>query len=410
MFDHDRKLLLTIYKHALDAVNGKICVQDYLAKTSLNDNQYIIAIGKAASDMMQGAMNVVTRGLVITRYGYNNNQSVFDDRIRVIEAGHPVPDANSLKAGQALLEFISDIPHDADCLFLLSGGASALVEVLPEGLDIDDLEKVNSWLLGSGLAIHDMNIVRKLLSCIKGGRLTHYFNGITVRQLILSDVIGDQLDVIGSGLLAANHHSGTKPSMPDWVTGLINKAPPMPDEDDAVFDSTHSIILANNHTALQSAKEKALSLGIEVFLNPEPLVDDVQQVADALGKYIKPAQSGLYVFGGEPVVSLPEEPGRGGRMQTLALLLAQQISGRDDVLILCGATDGSDGSGEDAGALVDGKTIERGETEDFDIDDCICRADAGSFLEAAGDLLQTGPTGSNVNDLIIILKKRLNII
>ena len=405
MFDHDRKSLLTVYQHALDVVNGKSCVHDYLVNTSLDNKQYVIAIGKASSDMMQGAMDVVTRGLVITRYGYNNNQSTFDDRICVIEAGHPVPDANSLKAGQALLEFISDIPHDADCLFLLSGGASALVELLPEGLDIDDLEKVNGWLLGSGLAIHDMNVVRKLLSCIKGGRLAHYFNGVTVRQLILSDVIGDQLDVIGSGLLAANHDSGEKPSMPDWVIDLIDKAPPIPDEDDAVFDSIHSVILANNHTALQGAQEKALSLGIDVFLNPEPLVDDVQQVADALGKYIKTAKNGLHVFGGEPVVSLPEEPGRGGRMQMLALLLAQQISGRDDVLILCGATDGSDGSGEDAGALIDGKTIERGEIEDFDIDDCVSRADAGSFLEATGDLLQTGPTGSNVNDLIIILKK-----
>ncbi|MDH5436011.1 MAG: hydroxypyruvate reductase, partial [Gammaproteobacteria bacterium] len=221
-------------------------------------------------------------------------------------------------------------------------------------------------------------------------------------QLVMSDVIGDQLDIIGSGLLVPSNHTPLSSKIPDWIQNLINKAPPTPDKGFPVPDTA---ILANNLTAMQEAKEKALSLGMTVFLHPEPLIDEVQQVADRLSCYINTAQQGLHVFGGEPVINLPAHAGRGGRMQALALLLAQAIARRDDVLVLCGSTDGSDGSGEDAGALVDGTTLERGEMGGFDIDDCIRRADAGSFLEAAGDLIQTGPTGSNVNDLVLVLIK-----
>jgi hydroxypyruvate reductase len=422
----NKQRLLEIFNAAIKAVNGQKLVADYLRQNPINEKELsVIAIGKAAASMMaganQGLQNRIARGLVITKDGYVNPKLELA-YIEYLEAGHPIPDQRSLDAGLKLLKFIHNTPQNSFCLFLMSGGTSSLVEVLnpvifdesglsilvevlPEGLDIDDIEKVNNWLLGSGLAIHEMNVVRKLLSCIKGGRLASHFDGVNVQQLVLSDVIGDQLDVIGSGLLVADEHSGKQPAMPDWILDLINKAPPLPEKDDIAFDSIHSIILANNQTAMQSAKEKALSLGIEVFLNAEPLIGEIQVVADRLGQYIKTAQSGVHVFGGEPVVHLPKEPGRGGRMQTLALLLAKQIIDRDDVLVLCGATDGSDGSGEDAGALVDGKTISRGEIEEFDIDDCICRADAGSFLEASGDLIQTGPTGSNVNDLVFILKK-----
>lgn len=405
MFDYNRKSLLVIYQHALGAVNGEQCVHDYLVKISLNRDQYIIAIGKAAPAMMQGAVPILKKGLAITRHGYGEGMIGLDDRICMIESGHPVPDETSLNAGIKLLEFIKNIPHGADCLFLLSGGASALIEVLPEGLVIDDLKKVNNWLLCSGMTIDKMNVVRKLLSCIKGGRLATYFDGVNVQQLVLSDVIGDRLDIIGSGLLVADKRTVNIPALPDWILDLINKAPPMPEPENPVFDVIDSVILANNQTCMHSAKEKALSLGIEVFLNPEPLIDEVQMVADKLTSYIKSAQSGLHVFGGEPVVNLPEQSGRGGRMQALALLLARNIADCDDVLVLCGATDGSDGNSEDAGALVDGYTIERGELAGFDFDDCIWRADAGLFLEAAGDLIQTGPTGSNVNDLVLIHKK-----
>lgn len=396
--------MLSFFQYALDAVNGKRCVQEFLNQKVFNKDLYTIAIGKASIDMMQGAIEVTHKGLVITRYGYSHNSFANDVNIQVIESGHPLPDHNSLTAGDVLIEFIQQIPSGSECLFLLSGGASALAERLPEGLELADLENINHWLIGSGLDIQQINLIRKQLSCIKGGRLASYFTEVKVTQLILSDVIGDHFDVIGSGMLVANEQKEEIAQIPEWAQDLINQAPPMPEPGDISFNAIESCILANNSTALQSIKERAVSEGLPVFIETEPLVNEVQKVAEFLGQYIKTAKSGLHVFGGEPVVCLPDQPGRGGRMQMLALLLAKEISGRDDVFILCGATDGSDGSGEDAGALVDGKTIERADIEGFVFDDCVCKADAGTCLEATGDLIQTGPTGSNVNDVVIILK------
>ena len=400
-----RKLLLSFYQHALGICNGESCVRKYISDTSLNKTYYTIAIGKAACDMMHGAAAVTRKGLVITRHGYAQDSFSNNDNIQVIESGHPVPDENSLIAGNSLLEFITLIPQDAECLFLLSGGASALVEVLPDGVDINKLERLNNWLIGSGLDIRQVNIIRKQVSCIKGGRLAKYFDNRKVTQLIISDVIGDQLDAIGSGLLVANEQSLAPLDIPDWIQDLMTKAPPLPRMDDTSFRSVSTVVLANNQTAINSLKEKALSVGIDAFINTEPLVDDIKIVSERLGQYIKTAQPGLHVFGGEPVVNLPKKHGRGGRMQTLAVLLAQLIKNRDDVSVLCGATDGSDGNSEDAGAIVDGHTIERAEIEGFDPEQSVLKADCGSLLEASGDLIQTGPTGTNVNDLVIVIKK-----
>jgi len=409
MISDPRHQLLDVYAAALRAVEGRRLVHDYLGRQRLTAPVYLVAIGKAAPAMAQGAVEALgpqlQQGLVITKHGYGETMGM-DPRLLLLEAAHPVPDAASLVAGAALLDFLQQAPAAATLLFLISGGASALVEVLPAGMDLGQWQAVNGWLLASGWDIARINRVRRALSRIKGGRLAGYLQGRTTYNLLLSDVPGDNPGTIGSGLLvAAEEEDRLTPfvGLPAHLSGVLPAAPPAwPDAKD--FAPISTIILGSNHDACIAAVAAGHALGVQVYAAPGVLQGDATECGRAVAAQVRDGAPGLYVWGGETTVQLPPTAGRGGRCQQLALAAAEVIAGQNTIYLLAAGTDGSDGPTEEAGALVDGGTLERAALEGLSAADYLRRADAGTFLEASGDLIQTGPTGSNVMDLVLALK------
>jgi glycerate 2-kinase len=366
-----RQQLLQIYQHALNAVSGEKAVARFLAEHPFAESYSLIAIGKAAAAMAKGADRAhVRRGLVITKHGHSD-PSLSPSVFRQFESSHPIPDETSLLAGKTLLEFLFSLPEGEPLLFLLSGGASALVEVLPDGMSEEQLGELNYRLLASGLSISEMNAQRKQLSQIKGGKLIPYLKGRPCLQLLISDVPGDELSVIGSGPLIGDG------------------------------DNIESHIIASNEQAREALAAAAQPVGVEVHNYPGHFQGDAETLAVQFCETLQQGATGLHLWGGESSVQLPEHTGLGGRNQHLALAAARYLSGHDNLLLLAAGTDGSDGPTEDAGALVDGGTVQRGEWEGMSALDALEAADAGRFLEASGDLIQTGPTGTNVMDLVI---------
>lgn len=407
--EEHRKHLIEIYHAALAAVMGGAAVQRSLHSQTLEGTVYVIAIGKAAVDMYQGAhrclADQICQGLVITKEGYGEGL-INAERTRLIEAGHPWPTQASLDAGQALLDFIQQTPADAQLLFLISGGSSSLVEVLPEGVSLATLQQLNDWLLKSGLDIHAMNHVRKAVSCIKGGRLAQYLDQRKARVMLISDVPGDEPATIGSGLLVPELLQQTEAplELPEWLGEMMGQGSPAPQAGDPCFENIELELVACLDDAKQAAAEKARELGYEVMLHSAVITGDAELVGRKLAGELLDGPPGVQVWGGETTVNLPDKPGRGGRNQHLALVAAVELAGHDGVYFLAAGTDGSDGPTEDAGALVDGASLARGREEGVDPERALLVADAGSYLEASGDLICTGPTGTNVMDLVLGLK------
>ncbi len=406
-----RHAVLHIAQAALAAVQGRSRVAQFLRAAPVPETVWLIAIGKAAAAMASGACDVlgerIVRGLIVTKTGHGDAALEQRPEFQCLEAGHPQPDARSLAAGAALLTFIADAPETAHLLFLVSGGASSLVEVLPAGVTLTDLQDANAWLLGSGLDIATMNAVRKALSVIKGGRLLAHLKGRRAQALLISDVQGDDLAVIGSGLLVADDGVPSLDALglPPWLLCVCRQAS-TPRADIPSHVELH--IIASLTDAKQAAAREATTQGYSVLVHDEFIDDAAESAGRHLAQTLIHAAPGVHIWGGETTVRLPPQPGRGGRNQSLALAAAMELQGRDDVVLLALGSDGTDGPTEDAGALVDGGTIARGELSGLDARRCLANADAGSFLEESGDLVHTGPTGTNVMDLMIGLKEDLN--
>ncbi len=404
-----RRRMLEVFREALAAVNGRTRVKAYLEANPVAGSVYVVAIGKAAAAMAAGACDALGEGLaqalIITKTGHCLESRPSRCRLHCLESAHPVPDPSSLAAGAALLAFLESAPARGTLLFLISGGASSLVEVLPEHLGSPDLSRINRWLLGSGLSIHAMNRVRKRLSRIKAGRLAAFLGDRPAVNLMVSDVPGDDPRSIGSGLLVPHGDADLSVAdlkLPDWLVGLLRHAPGLPEP--AALDRVTTRIIASPAHARAAAGDAAGRLGYAVHVSDTLLTGDAVDTGHRLAADLGAAPAGLHIWGGETTVRLPPEPGRGGRCQSLALAAALGIAGRQDILLLAAGSDGSDGPGQDAGALVDGGTVGRGGVAGLDPGSCLDRADAGSFLEASGDLLYTGPTGTNVMDLVLGLK------
>ncbi|MDB6087333.1 MAG: hypothetical protein JWN85_117 [Gammaproteobacteria bacterium] len=319
----------------------------------------------------------IERTLIITKDGHVLPQLAAMPGSEIYESAHPVPDERSLAAGARLLRWVDDLPEFVDPLFLVSGGASSLVEVLEPGICLADLERITSQGLAEGIAIGELNARRARLSLIKGGRLAARLNGRIARALFISDVPGDDPAVIGSGLLG-----------PAGVTP----------------DRIERKVVASIDHAIDSVAAAAMELGLEVGLSARRFDGDVMRLAVRFAHELHLNTSEVRVWGGESTVQLPEHPGRGGRNQHLGLAVARLIAGHSDLLLLAAGTDGTDGSTDDAGALIDAETCARLALVEIDADSCLQRADSGAALAATGDLIHTGPTGTNVGDLVIGLK------
>ena len=405
--DQPRRVLLDIYHRALAEVDGRTRVARALEERTAPVAVYLAALGKAAAAMAQGAFDAwgggIRRALVITKYGHCRQ---LPPPTVCREAGHPVPDKASLQAGAELLAFVREAPADAAFLFLISGGASALAEQLPEGMELTTLRSVNNWLLGSGWDIAQLNRVRKALSLIKGGRLARVVDGRPTRVLLISDVPDDDPATIASGPLCADPRAGEPmpPGLPTWIADLVGRTPRAPLLSDPLFNTIKQQVIATNRDARQAAGEHGRAMGLNVYMHDTPLCGEAAQAGARIAEALLDGSPGLHLWGGETTVTLPPDPGRGGRCQSLALAAARVLDGRGDALLLAAGTDGSDGPTDDAGALVDGGTVGRGEEGGLDAEAAVRRADAGRFLEASGDLIQTGPTGTNVMDLVLALK------
>jgi hydroxypyruvate reductase len=403
-----RSFLREVYGSALAAVDGRRLVARTLGGPPRA--VAVLAIGKAAPAMFAGAASApgltITHALVITGASYVPADRDELRAAQVVTGGHPVPDETSLAAGDALLRFLADLPPDEPLLILLSGGASAMVERLPDGVGLEDLARLNGWLLGSGFDIGDINKVRRAASAIKGGRLAPLLRGRPAELLIISDVPGDHLHDIGSGPFSPVPAETRRlpPNLPDWIETLVRHAPPMPAADDPAFAAIGARIIANNGSARAAAANRASAYDLKVYRRSTLVSEEAEVAGTAFADTLLRSGAGLHIWGGEPAVTLPPDAGQGGRCQHFALAAAQRLSGAADVHVLAAGSDGSDGGGAQAGALVDGGSVARGRAAGLDPADCLRRADAGRFLAASGDLLPGAATGTNVMDLMFGLK------
>lgn len=402
-FLSERKLLLEVFQAALARVEGAAAVRAALAGYAPSQAA-VLAVGKAADAMARGAAGVLGErlhsGLVITKYDHGEAAFWTGRGVDYRESAHPVPDDNSLAAGRAMVDFVRALPDGLPLLCLISGGASALVEYPRDGIDLALLQRANGWLLGSGFDIHQINRVRQGLSRVKGGGLVSELGDRDVLALYISDVAGDDPAVIGSGLLGPAPDVPLPAGLPDWLSAAVRPVAPIVEQ-----GSIARRIIASLDHALDSAAAAGEDLGLALHRSPVMLEGDAGSCAERLVAEMIGGAPGLYVWGGETTVELPPQPGRGGRNQHLALAAAVAMAGRDDLVLLAAGTDGTDGPTEDAGGLVDGETVARAESEGLDPAAALARADAGSLLEVTGDLVHTGPTGTNVTDLVLGYKR-----
>lgn len=403
-----RDHLIAIYQAALSAVNGKQSVARYLADNPVQGDVYLLAIGKAALSMTEGAREVlgtqIKDNLVIT-----NATGLADQNagLTVIESAHPVPDQRSISAGQGLLDFVDALPDDARLLCLISGGSSALVEVLPEGIELHHLQQLNEWLLKSGLPIGQINAIRKRVSCIKGGRLATRLTRQRVTVLIISDVQGDNLADIGSGLLfppSVKDMSLNTDEFPAEISRLLKASPAMPDSNDPCFKLINFSLVATLSKAIDVARSAARNKGFDVIVHREYLQGDAVEAGTAIAQELVQQPGKLHLWGGECTVKLPDNPGVGGRCQSLALSAAITFADQSNWCLLAAGTDGCDNTPGVAGACVDDGSLCRAASNGISSQmarDYLRRADAGTVLNRSGDLLVSGETGTNVTDLVM---------
>jgi len=402
----------------------KLVIHDQVFDLSGIQHIYVIGAGKASALMAQALESIlgpaISGGHIVTKYGHSAQLSY----IEVSEAGHPVPDEYGLKSTESIISFAQKADQNDLVICLLSGGGSSLLTDVPEGCTLAGLALLNDLLLKSGADIGEINCVRKHLSKIKGGQLAKIASPATVISLILSDVIGDPLDVIASGPTAPddstfaeaeailekyNLTSEIEPSILQIIRdGTQGKRPETLKNLDIAVNRIHNFIIGNNQLALQAAKTKAESLGFDTKIITSSLSGDVEDAANYLvetsmnWRAEKRFGKTCLLFGGEPTVKITGN-GKGGRNQHLALLCAKLLRNQTGITILSAGTDGTDGPTEAAGAVADCMTFKNAENQNLDIDQYLNNCDSYPFFQQEGGLIITGPTQTNVMDLIVML-------
>jgi glycerate-2-kinase len=387
-------------------------------------NIYVVGAGKASAMMALALEKIldsrITEGHIVTKYGH----SIPLKHIQITEAGHPVPDENGLNGTEKVLSVVNSAEKDDLIICLISGGGSALLPDVPEGCTLDDLKKLNTALLKCGADIKQMNCIRKHLSKVKGGMLAKTAYPARVISLILSDVIGDPLDVIASGPTAPDPSTfdeavsiiekfRIEKEIPDKILKILQegknrKRPETLKENDEALLRTSNLIIGSNKLALKIAKEKAESFGYECRIITSALEGDVNDVAGYILGLIRETKDKYgnkklcLLLAGEPTVKVTGK-GLGGRNQHLALMMSMILRDMPEVTFLSGGTDGSDGPTDAAGAVIDHMTISSAASLNLDIAMFIENNDSYNFFRQEGGLIITGPTQTNVMDLIIAL-------
>jgi hydroxypyruvate reductase len=412
------QFLRRLFAAATAAADPALCLPPHLP-AERGGRLIVVGAGKASAAMasaLEAHWPGPLEGLVVTRYGFGAPCS----RIEIVEAAHPVPDAAGQAAAARILERVRGLGPDDHVLALISGGGSAVLAAPAAGVALEEKQALTSALLKSGASIHEMNCVRKHLSAIKGGRLAVAAWPASVLTLAISDVAGDDPEVIASGptvgdpttcadaLAVLDRYAIAIP--PALRRRLENGELETPKPGDARLAKAEFRIIASPSLALQAAAEAARAAGVTPLILGDEIEGEAREVARVLAGIAKScARHGVPVAppcvllsGGEATVTIRGQ-GRGGRNSELMLALAIALQGQSRICALAGDTDGIDGSEDNAGALITPDTLVRARVQGLDAQAALDNNDAYSFFAALGDLLVTGPTLTNVNDFHAIL-------
>ncbi|MFN3615181.1 MAG: glycerate kinase [Rubrimonas sp.] len=414
----EREFLADLFRAAVRAADPMTALQGRLPERP-KGRTVVIGCGKGAAQLAQAFERLwdgPLQGVVVTRYGY----AAPCERIEVLEAAHPVPDAAGMIAAQRLRAAVTGLTADDLVVALICGGGSALLPSPPPGLKLEDEAAVNAALLASGAPIGAMNAVRKHVSGVKGGRLAAAAHPARVVSLVVSDIPGDDPALVASGptvpdavgrdaALAIIDRYGMKlpPAVMDWIRGPYSAAP-MPD--DPVFARNVVTVIASARISLEAAAAEAERRGVRAVILSDAVEGESREVARVHGAIAREiaargrpfAAPVVLLSGGETTVTLRAKGGKGGRNSEFALGLTADIEGLA-VTALAADTDGIDGSEDNAGAFADGASVARMRAAGVDPAAALAGNDAWSAFAAVGDLFVTGPTGTNVNDFRAVM-------
>lgn len=429
----------SIFESAVAAVDAQECVKRFAGTQGDTliidgtdydldafDRVLVVGTGKASPRMgiaLEGILGErISDGVINTKYEHAEPL----DRIRIVECGHPVPDEAGVDGTRQILGLLEEADDRTLVICLISGGGSALMPAPSEGITLAEKQETTRLLLECGANIVELNAVRKHLSRVKGGGLARAAFPATVVSLMLSDVIGDPMDVIASGptvpdtsrfkaCLEIFHKYEVSDRLPEAVrdrfdAGAAGAIPETPKPGDAVLERCHNVIVGSNGLAVAAAAERARHLGYNTLVLSTRLEGEAREVAhvySAIGKEI--LESGgpvtapaCVIAGGETTVTVRGN-GKGGRNQELVLAGAIHLSGWEGTVLFSGGTDGTDGPTDAAGAIADAETIARAESAGLSAIESLKNNDAYHFFKPLGDLVMTGPTGTNVADVAFVM-------
>lgn len=419
-----RRHARTIFKAALAAANPEAGVTRCLVRQDFARYRhiYVVGAGKAGAAMARAAERVlgrrITRGLLNVKYGHTLRLA----RIELNECGHPVPDERGVEGSRRIAEIAGSAGADDLVLCLISGGASALLPLPADPISLAEKQETTRLLLACGAGIHEFNAVRKHISQIKGGQLARLAHPARVLSLLLSDVPGDDLDVIGSGPTAPDGSAFAdaravleKYAIQDRVPACVRERiargargeiAETPKPGDRIFQRVRNAVTGSNRLAVDAAAARARELGFRTLVLSTFIEGETREIARMhaaiakeivrFGRPLKPPA--CIVTGGETTVTVRGD-GLGGRNQEFVLAAALDIAGLRNVVVFSAGTDGTDGPTDAAGAIADGRTVDR----DASAPEFLARNDSYHYFEGLGDLVKTGPTNTNVMDVRLIL-------
>lgn len=412
----------TIIQDSLKAVLPDAAVKAALNQKEITKKVTVIAIGKAAWNMAKAAKDQlgdqVVRGLVVTKYDHAQGPL---PGFEIIESGHPIPDENSVLGAGRALEIVSTLSPEEDMILLLvSGGGSAIFEKPLEGVELGDVMDITDQLMSRGADIVEMNRVRKHLSAVKGGRFAEACGGVEIYVAVLSDVIGDHLDVIASGPAFADTSTSEEALAVLEKYGVAIEAPLLEaimKETPKVLQRCECVITGSVTKLCEAAAASCEALGYTPLILSASVDGEAKEVGRMLAAFAREMNGGqpsehklqapcALIAGGETVVRL-QGKGKGGRNQEVALSAAMGIQGLESVVIFSVGSDGTDGPTHAAGGMVDGGTLHRILEKGVPAEVYLDQNDSFHALEISGDLIVTGATGTNVNDLMVVLSGKL---
>jgi hydroxypyruvate reductase len=416
----------TAVENACRIENGRLRVHSHAIDLTRVRRIYVVGAGKASADMAEGLEKLlkdrITAGAVTVKYGHTRPL----EKIRLAEAGHPVPDSSGLEGAGRIMKTVDQAEASDLVVCLLSGGGSALLPYPAEPLTLVDKQAAIRALMDCGAEIHEINAVRKHMSAVKGGRLAARAWPAAVLTLIVSDVVGDDLDVIASGPTVGDPSTfadclqtisayGLKEKLPRPVVehmekGAAGRIPETPKPGDRLFERTQNHIIAAGRTALQQAKAAARAMGYNALILSSMITGDTRaaarlhaSIASEVRHSGNPVQAPACLLSGGETTVVVSGGGKGGRNQEFALSSAVSIAGEEGIVVLSGGTDGTDGPTDAAGAVVDSASVQKARRLGLSPSQYLEANDSYNFFRQTGELLMTGPTGTNVMDLRVIL-------